>query len=70
MYSRFLNEIVKRTELYKYDIHLVLRIHLHERMEIMTFLTQWPISAIISPYKYTQHHSSEGCLYLLEKHVA
>ena len=36
-------------------------------MEIITFDTHLQLSAIISPYKYAQQHSSEGCLFSLEK---
>ena len=31
-------------------------------MEIITFDTQQRLSTIISPHKYTQRHSNEGCL--------
>ena len=36
-------------------------------MEILIFDTHRPLSAIISPFQFTQHHSSEGCLFTLEK---
>ena len=36
-------------------------------MEIMTFNTRWRLFAIISPYTYTQRHSSEGWLFSSEK---
>ena len=36
-------------------------------MEILIFDTHQQLSAIISPYEFTQHHSSEGCLFSLEK---
>ena len=38
-------------------------------MEIITFDTHLQLSAIISPYKYAQQHSSEGCLFSLEKNI-
>ena len=34
-----------------------------KRMEIMRFDTHQRVSAIVSPYKCTQYHSSEGCLF-------
>ena len=33
----------------------------------MTYDTHQQLSAIISPYKYIQSHSSEGCLFWSEK---
>ena len=36
-------------------------------MEIFIFDTHWQLSTIIAPYKFTQCHSSEGCLFLSEK---
>ena len=36
-------------------------------MEILIFDTRRPLSAIISPFKFTQRHSSESCLFTLEK---
>ena len=36
-------------------------------MEILIFDTHWQLSATISPYKFTQHHSSEGYLYSSRK---
>ena len=33
----------------------------------MTFDTHQQLFAIISPYEYMKHHSSEGCLFSLEK---
>ena len=36
-------------------------------MEILIFDTHWPLSAIISPFQFTQRHSSEGCLFTSEK---
>ena len=36
-------------------------------MKIMTFNTHQGFSAIISPYKYTLHHSCEGCVFSLDK---
>ena len=38
-------------------------------MEILIFDTHWQFSAIISPYKLTQCHSSEGYLFLTEKNL-
>ena len=38
-----------------------------KKMEVMIFDTHQRLSAIIPPYKYTQHHSSESCLFSLEK---
>ena len=38
-----------------------------KRMKILIFDTHWPLSAIISPFQFTQRHSSEGCLFTLEK---
>ena len=38
-----------------------------KRMEIMTFDTHHGLSAMISLYKYTQRHFSEGYLFSLEK---
>ena len=40
-----------------------------KRMEILICDTHWPFSAIISPFQLTQHHSSEGCLFTLEKNL-
>ena len=66
--------ILKRTKPYKLDIRLVWRIRESSLKEcrlwhlIVTLtLTQSWLSAIISLYKYTQQHSSEGCLFLSEK---
>ena len=36
-------------------------------MEILIFDTHWRLSIIISLYKFTQRHSSEGCLFSSEK---
>ena len=36
-------------------------------MEILIFDTHRPLSAIISPFQFTQRHSSEGCLFTSEK---
>ena len=36
-------------------------------MEILIFDTCRPLSAIISPFKFMHLHSSEGCLFTLEK---
>ena len=36
-------------------------------MEIFIFDTHLQLSAIIAPYKFTEHHISEGCLFSLEK---
>ena len=36
-------------------------------MEILIFDTHQQLSAIISPFKFMQCHSSEGCLFTLEK---
>ena len=36
-------------------------------MEILIFDTQWQLSAMISPFKFIQRHSSEGCLFTSEK---
>ena len=36
-------------------------------MEILIFDTNWPLSAIISPFQFTQRHFSEGCLFTLKK---
>ena len=36
-------------------------------MEIMTIDTYPRLSAKMSPYKYTQRHSNEGCIFSLEK---
>ena len=41
-----------------------------KRMEILIFDTHWRPSAIISPYKFTQRHSSEDCLFSVEKTCA
>ena len=38
-----------------------------KRMEILIFDTHWSLSAIISPFQFTQYHSSEGCLFTSEK---
>ena len=38
-----------------------------KRMEILILDTHWPLSAIISPFQFTQHHSSEGCSFTLGK---
>ena len=38
-----------------------------ERIEIMAFDIHQQFSAIISPRKYMQHHSGEGCLFSSEK---
>ena len=38
-----------------------------KRMEIFIFDTHRRLSAIIAPYKFTQRHSSEGCLFSWEK---
>ena len=38
-----------------------------KRMEILMFDTHLPFSAIISPFQFTQGHSSESCLFTLEK---
>ena len=38
-----------------------------KRMEISIFDTHRPLSAIISPFQFTQRHSSEGCLFASEK---
>ena len=35
--------------------------------DILIFDTNCKLSAIISPFQFTQHHSSEGCLFTLEK---
>ena len=35
-------------------------------MEILIFDTHRRLSAIISPFKFMQRHSSEGCLFTLE----
>ena len=39
------------------------------KIEIMTFDTHRHFSAIISLYKYTQRHFSEGCLFSSEKNL-
>ena len=36
-------------------------------MEIFIFNPDRLISAIIAPYKFTQHHSREGCVFSSEK---
>ena len=36
-------------------------------MEILIFDTHWQLSAIISPFKFMQHHSSEDCLFTSKK---
>ena len=57
--------IVKWAEPCKYVILLVSRILWHKRinpMEILIFDTHRRLSARISPFKFTQRHSSEGCL--------
>ena len=36
-------------------------------MEIFIFDTHWRLSTITAPYKFTQGHSSEGCLFSSEK---
>ena len=38
-----------------------------KRMDIWMFDTNWPFSTIISPFQFTQLHSSEGCLFKSEK---
>ena len=38
-----------------------------KKMEILIFDTLRPLSAIISPFQFTQRHSSERCLFTLEK---
>ena len=38
-----------------------------ERMETLILDTHWQLSAIISPFKFTQLHSNEGCLLTSEK---
>ena len=38
-----------------------------KRMEVLIFDTHRPLSAIISPFQFTQRHSSEGCLFTSEK---
>ena len=38
-------------------------------MEILTFDTHWQLSAITSPFKFTQQHSSKGCLCTSEKNL-
>ena len=38
-----------------------------KRMEIVIFDTHRPLSAIISPFQFTQRHSREGCLFTSEK---
>ena len=38
-----------------------------KRMEILIFDTHQPHSPIISPFQFTQYHSSEGCLFASEK---
>ena len=37
------------------------------RMEILIFDTHRPLSAIISPFQFPQHDSSEGCIFTSEK---
>ena len=39
-----------------------------ESMEILIFDTNRQLSAIISPFKFTQRHSNEGRLFASEKH--
>ena len=38
-----------------------------KRMEILIFDTYRPLSTIISPFKFSQRYSSEGCLFTSEK---
>ena len=38
-----------------------------KRIEILIFDTNQPLSIIISPFQFIQCHSSEGCLFTLEK---
>ena len=38
-----------------------------KRMEILIFDIHWQLSTIVSPYKFMQRHSSEGCLFTSEK---
>ena len=38
-------------------------------MEILIFDTHRPLSTIISPSKFTQRHSSEGCLIYIGKNL-
>ena len=38
-----------------------------KRMDILIFDTHLPLSATTSPFQFTQHHPSEGCLFTLEK---
>ena len=66
--------IVKRAEPCKCDILIVSRIFWHKRittffkrMEIFMFYTHRRLSAIIAPYKFTQGHANEGCLFSSEK---
>ena len=60
--------IVKKAKSCKYNILLVSRILQHKR--IIPSLKEWRfsyISVIIASYKIMQWHSSEGCLFSLEK---
>ena len=41
--------------------------HFFKSMEILIFDTHREISAVISPFEFTQRHYSEGCLFILEK---
>ena len=66
--------IVKRAETCKCEFFLVSRTVLHKRitaslkqMAIFIFDVHRWLAAIISPYKFTQRHSSEGCLFSSEK---
>ena len=73
-----LKEIIKWAELCKSVILLVSRILWHKG--INPSLKEWrfwylnggfdthrPLSGIIYPFQFTQCHSSEGCLFILEK---
>ena len=40
-----------------------------KRMEILIFDNHWSLSAIISPFQFTQCHASEGCLFTSEKNL-
>ena len=40
---------------------------LFKRMEILIFDTHRRLSTIVSPFKFMQRHSNEGCLFTLKK---
>ena len=58
--------VIQRSESHKCNIRLVASILSHKR--ITAFIdSHRRLSVTIAPYKHTQRHSSEGCLYSSEK---